>query len=34
MKLEGLYYYYLTFAKTMDAIGEAKLKDDKGVEHD
>jgi squalene-hopene/tetraprenyl-beta-curcumene cyclase len=30
----GLYYYYQTFAKALALIGEPKLVDDKGVEHD
>jgi squalene-hopene/tetraprenyl-beta-curcumene cyclase len=30
----GLYYYYHTFAKTMDATGDAELKDDGGTVHD
>jgi squalene-hopene/tetraprenyl-beta-curcumene cyclase len=30
----GLYYYYHTMAKTLDALGEDKVKDAKGVEHD
>ena len=30
----GLYYYYHTFAKTMDAIGEDTFTDAKGVKHD
>jgi squalene-hopene/tetraprenyl-beta-curcumene cyclase len=30
----GLYYYYHTFAKTLAAMGDAKLADAKGVEHD
>ena len=29
----GLYYYYHTFAKALDAIGEDHLVDDEGVEH-
>jgi len=29
----GLYYYYHTFAKTMDALGEDEFTDDKGVKH-
>ena len=30
----GLYYYYHTFAKTMDVLGEASFTDSKGVQHD
>lgn len=30
----GLYYYYTTFAKTMDVLGEDAFEDDKGVKHD
>jgi squalene-hopene/tetraprenyl-beta-curcumene cyclase len=30
----GLYYYYHTFAKALDAIGEATLTDSDGKEHD
>ena len=30
----GLYYYYHTFAKALDAIGDEVLKDDKGQLHD
>ena len=30
----GLYYYYTTFAKTMDVLGENTFEDDKGVKHD
>lgn len=30
----GLYYYYHLFAKAMDATGETKFTDAKGVEHD
>jgi hypothetical protein len=30
----GLYYYYQTFAKSLDVMGESTLKDAKGVEHD
>lgn len=33
-KDSGLFYYYHTFAKAMDALGEDKFKDAKGVEHD
>jgi len=34
MGSSGLYYYYHTFAKTLDAMGEATITDDKGVQHD
>ncbi|MBX9791414.1 MAG: terpene cyclase/mutase family protein [Pirellulales bacterium] len=30
----GLYYYYHTFAKALDALGAAKIKDADGAEHD
>ncbi len=30
----GLYYYYHTFAKALDAIGEATIVDGKGKSHD
>jgi squalene-hopene/tetraprenyl-beta-curcumene cyclase len=30
----GLYYYYHTFAKAMDALGEDAFEDAKGVKHD
>jgi hypothetical protein len=30
----GLYYYYHTFAKAMDALGEEQFEDAKGVKHD
>jgi hypothetical protein len=30
----GLYYYYLTFAKTLDALGLDEVEDAKGVKHD
>ena len=30
----GLYYYYHTFAKAMDALGEDMFADAKGVKHD
>jgi hypothetical protein len=30
----GLYYYYHTFAKTLDAFGDAICVDARGVEHD
>ena len=33
-KDSGLYYYYHTFAKAMDAIGEEPFVDAKGVKHD
>ena len=33
MKLDGLFYYYHTFAKCLSALGNETLKDDKGVEH-
>jgi squalene-hopene/tetraprenyl-beta-curcumene cyclase len=33
-KLAGLYYYYHTFAKAMDALGEDLFVDAKGVKHD
>jgi squalene-hopene/tetraprenyl-beta-curcumene cyclase len=33
-KLSGLYYYYHTFAKAMDALGEDPFVDAKGVKHD
>ena len=29
----GLYYYYHTFAKTMDALGEDTFVDDEGNKH-
>jgi squalene-hopene/tetraprenyl-beta-curcumene cyclase len=29
----GLYYYFHTFAKSLDAIGEDELEDDKGDKH-
>jgi squalene-hopene/tetraprenyl-beta-curcumene cyclase len=32
-KQAGLYYYYHTFAKAMDALGEDPFKDAKGKEH-
>jgi squalene-hopene/tetraprenyl-beta-curcumene cyclase len=32
-KQAGLYYYYHTFSKAMDALGEDPFKDAKGVEH-
>jgi len=31
---ESLYNYYYTFAKTLDALGEREIVDDKGVKHD
>ena len=34
MKEAGLYYYYHTFAKAMDALGEDPFVDAKGVKHD
>jgi squalene-hopene/tetraprenyl-beta-curcumene cyclase len=30
----GLYYYYHTFAKAMDALGEEPFVDAKGIKHD
>jgi squalene-hopene/tetraprenyl-beta-curcumene cyclase len=33
-KDSGLYYYYHTFAKAMDALGEDMFADAKGVKHD
>ncbi|MFO0820833.1 MAG: prenyltransferase/squalene oxidase repeat-containing protein [Pirellulales bacterium] len=30
----GLFYYYHTFSKALDAIGQTKFKDAQGVEHD
>jgi squalene-hopene/tetraprenyl-beta-curcumene cyclase len=30
----GLYYYYQTFAKTMDALATDKFEDAQGIEHD
>jgi squalene-hopene/tetraprenyl-beta-curcumene cyclase len=30
----GLYYYYHTFAKTMDVLGSDQFEDAKGVQHD
>jgi squalene-hopene/tetraprenyl-beta-curcumene cyclase len=32
--LQGLYYYYHTFAKALDATGMKVIEDDKGVKHD
>lgn len=34
MGTAGLYYYYNTMAKTLNALGEDKFVDDKGVAHD
>ena len=34
LEAAGLYYYYHTFAKSLDAFGEAVFVDDKGNEHD
>jgi squalene-hopene/tetraprenyl-beta-curcumene cyclase len=34
MGQSGLYYYYHTFAKAMDALGEDVFEDAKGVKHD
>jgi squalene-hopene/tetraprenyl-beta-curcumene cyclase len=31
---KGLYYYYHTFAKALDALGIDELEDAKGVRHD
>jgi squalene-hopene/tetraprenyl-beta-curcumene cyclase len=31
---QGLYYYFHTFAKALDAIGEPTVVDEEGVEHD
>src|SRR5262249_41720261 len=33
MKRAGLYYYYHTFAKAMDSLGENPFKDSKGKAH-
>ena len=30
----GLFYYYLTFAKTLDALGLDEVEDAKGVKHE
>jgi len=30
----GLYYYYHTFAKTLDVLGEDQIEDEKGIKHD
>ncbi len=34
LKDSGLFYYYHTFAKAMDALGEEQFVDAKGVKHD
>jgi len=34
MGQSGLYYYYHTFAKTMEVLGEDEFKDSKGTAHD
>jgi squalene-hopene/tetraprenyl-beta-curcumene cyclase len=34
MGTSGLYYYYHTFAKALDAMGQDKIEDDAGVQHD
>ena len=34
MGLQGLYYYYHTFAKTMDVLGDDKFVDADGISHD
>jgi squalene-hopene/tetraprenyl-beta-curcumene cyclase len=34
MKQAGLYYYYHTFAKALDALGEDRFADAAGVKHD
>ena len=34
MGSSGLFYYYQTFAKSLDVVGESTIKDAKGVEHD
>src|SRR5205814_10703654 len=31
---QGLYYYYMTFAKALAALGEDTFVDDSGAEHD
>lgn len=31
---QGLFYYYQTMAKALDALGEAKFADDSGTQHD
>ncbi|MGD0656148.1 MAG: prenyltransferase/squalene oxidase repeat-containing protein [Thermoguttaceae bacterium] len=32
--LSGLYYYYHTMAKTLDALGKPEFIDEKGIKHD
>jgi squalene-hopene/tetraprenyl-beta-curcumene cyclase len=34
MGTAGLYYYYNTFAKALEALGQDKFVDEKGVQHD
>lgn len=34
MGSSGLYYYYQTFAKSLDVFGQDTVKDAKGIEHD
>ena len=34
MKLQGLYYYYMTFARALDAYGQTTIRTSDGVEHD
>ena len=34
MGSSGLFYYYQTFAKSLDVMGNSTVKDEKGVEHD
>jgi squalene-hopene/tetraprenyl-beta-curcumene cyclase len=34
MGTAGLYYYYHTFAKAMDVLGEDRVEDARGVKHD
>ena len=34
MGAAGLYYYYHTFAKALDALGQDKFVDEDGAEHD
>lgn len=34
MGQQGLYYYYHTFAKALEAIGEDQITDDEGQKHD
>ncbi len=34
MQRAGLYYYYHTFAKALAVLGEARIKDTQGKEHD